>query len=53
MEESGYKRTIKTIKRIMKYIYEISPRCFITSLLFTILIGFTSAMSIWYRTPYQ
>ncbi len=36
-----------TIKRIMKYIYIISPKYFIISILLTIAIGFSSAMSIW------
>ncbi len=43
----GYKRTISSIKRIMNYIYEISPKYFIMTLFFTILVGATSAMSIW------
>src|SRR5699024_10681771 len=37
----------KSIKRVMKYIYEISPINFILTFVFTILIGLTSAMSIW------
>ena len=47
MENKGYKKTINTLKRTMKYIYKISPKYFVINLLFTILIGFTSAMSIW------
>ncbi|WP_353093585.1 ABC transporter ATP-binding protein [Tissierella praeacuta] len=47
MKENEYRRMRNSIKRIMKYIYEISPKYFIVSLLFTILVGFTSAMSIW------
>ncbi len=47
MKENGYKRTKNTIKRIMKYVYLISPKYFIISIIFTILVGFTSAMSIW------
>lgn len=47
MEEKGFKRAIKSIKRVMKYIYKISPINFILTFVFTILIGLTSAMSIW------
>ncbi|MTI49025.1 ABC transporter ATP-binding protein [Sporosalibacterium faouarense] len=47
MKENGYKRMKNTIKRIMKYIYIISPKYFIISILLTIAIGFSSAMSIW------
>lgn len=47
MSEKGYKRTINSIKRIMIYVYKISPRYFVAILIFTILVGFTSGMSIW------
>lgn len=46
MKNKGYKKTINTLKRTMKYIYKISPKHFVINLLFTILIGFSSAMSI-------
>ena len=46
MKDNAYRKTKNSIKRIIEYIYKISPRYFITSLLFTILMGFTSAMSI-------
>lgn len=46
MKNNGYKKTKRSIKRIIQYIYKISPKYFIISLLFTILMGFTSAMSI-------
>lgn len=45
-KENEFKRTKKTIKRTIKYIYKISPGYFIISLLLTILMGTTSAMSI-------
>lgn len=47
MKDNTYKQTKNSIKRIIQYIYEISPKYFTISLLFTILMGFTSAMSIW------
>lgn len=37
----------KKIKRNMIYIYLISPGYFLINLLFTILMGFTSVISIW------
>ena len=47
MKENENKKVLVTIKRLMSYIYGISPRYFIYDLVFTISIGFTSAMSIW------
>lgn len=47
MKNKGITKTKNTIKRTIKYIYKISPKYFIITILFTILIGFTSAMSIW------
>ena len=47
MKENENKKTLITINRLMRYIYGISPKYFIYSLIFTILIGFTSAMGIW------
>lgn len=42
------KRKTKTvIFRLIKYIYNISPIFFISSLMFTILMGITSALSVW------
>lgn len=36
-----------TMWRLIKYIYFISPKCFWLSLIFTVLMGFTSTLSIW------
>lgn len=47
MENSDIRKTKETIKRIMKYIFHISPKYFYLNIIFTILVGFTSAMSIW------
>lgn len=47
MKKNGYSRTKNTIKRTTGYIYSISPSHFVLSLIFTILMGLTSAMSIW------
>ena len=47
MSNNRSKRTKESIKRIIKYIYNISSLDFIIILAFTILTGFTSAMSIW------
>jgi len=47
MKENGYKRTKNTMLRLMKYIYTISPKYFILNIAFTILIGLTSAMTVW------
>lgn len=46
MKDNSYKKIKSSIKRIIRYIYEISPKYLIFSLLFTMLMGFTSAMSI-------
>lgn len=37
----------KTVFRLIKYIYDISPKYFILSLMFKVLMGFTSALSVW------
>lgn len=47
MENNGIARTKKSIKRIMKYIFRISPKYFFLNINSTILVGFTSTMSIW------
>lgn len=46
MKERGCNKSL-IINRLMKYIYRISPKYFIYNVVLTILIGFTSAMSIW------
>mgnify|MGYP001021401183 CR=1 FL=1 len=47
MKNSDIRKTKEIIKRIMKYIFHISPKYFYLNIIFTILIGLTSAMSIW------
>lgn len=47
MKENENKKVLATIKRLITYIYGISPKYFIYNLIFTIAIGVTSAMSIW------
>jgi ABC-type multidrug transport system fused ATPase/permease subunit len=47
MENSSIRKTKETIKRIIKYIFHISPKFFYLNIIFTIVLGFTSAMSIW------
>lgn len=46
MKENTYIKIKSSIKRIIQYIYKVSPSYFIFSLLFTILTGFTSSISI-------
>lgn len=46
MINKNFQNYLTRIKKTMTYIYIISPKYFIMNLLFTILIGVTSAMSI-------
>lgn len=46
MKENTYIKIKSSIKRTIQYIYKVSPSYFIFSLLFTILTGFTSSISI-------
>lgn len=47
MKDRKYKNTLKTIIRMMKYICSISTRNFIVSFFLTVLVGFTSGISLW------
>lgn len=47
MKDKKYKGTFKTIIRMMKYTFNISRWSFVTSIFLTVLVGFTSGISLW------